>query len=64
MLCFGQQSLPAALPTESNATKSAASPRAAWEEAQGWYSMGTDPGPHSPFDQPFYILLNMAVGGE
>lgn len=34
----------------------------------GWYTTGTPgyatPGPDSPFDQNFYLLLNMAVGGE
>lgn len=33
--------------------------------ALGWYSSGPigAPGPHAPFDSPFYLILNLAVGG-
>lgn len=29
-----------------------------------WYSAGAPGNPRAPFDQPFYILLNLAVGGN
>ena len=29
-----------------------------------WYSGGAPSNPRAPFDQPFYILLNLAVGGN
>ncbi len=29
-----------------------------------WYSGGAPGNPRAPFDQPFYILLNLAVGGN
>lgn len=29
----------------------------------GWFSSGIGAGPDSPFDQPFHILVNLAVGG-
>lgn len=29
-----------------------------------WYSGGAPANPRAPFDQPFYILLNLAVGGN
>jgi len=30
----------------------------------GWYTAGPigQPGPHAPFDSPFYLILNLAVG--
>ena len=31
---------------------------------QGWFSSGPGAGPQAPFDQPFYIILNLAVGGQ
>lgn len=36
----------------------------AWENATGWYSIDKSAYPHTPFDQPFYLLLNMALGGS
>lgn len=30
----------------------------------GWYSKSLNGGPNSPFDMPFYIILNLAVGGK
>jgi len=30
----------------------------------GWYSTGPGAGSNSPFDQPFYLLLDLAVGGD
>lgn len=36
----------------------------AWENATGWYSIDANAYPHTPFDQPFYLLLNMALGGS
>ncbi len=29
----------------------------------GWFSTGVGAGPDSPFDKPFYMIVNMAVGG-
>jgi beta-glucanase (GH16 family) len=29
----------------------------------GWFSSGPGAGPDSPFDKPFYMIVNMAVGG-
>lgn len=29
----------------------------------GWYSVGEGAGPDAPFDSPFYLILNLAVGG-
>ena len=35
------------------------------EQPGGWYTAGPagEPGPHAPFDSPFYLILNLAVGG-
>lgn len=30
----------------------------------GWYSTGAGAGPDSPFDRPFYIIINLALGGS
>jgi beta-glucanase (GH16 family) len=29
----------------------------------GWFSSGVGAGPDSPFDKPFHLIVNMAVGG-
>lgn len=29
----------------------------------GWYTSGAGAGPNGPFDSPFYLILNLAVGG-
>jgi len=30
----------------------------------GWFSKTLNGGPNSPFDMPFYIILNLAIGGK
>ena len=30
----------------------------------GFFSTGSTAGPNAPFDKPFYIILNLAVGGN
>lgn len=32
--------------------------------ADGWYSKSLNGNPNSPFDMPFYIILNLAIGGK
>ncbi|KAI8106822.1 hypothetical protein M9434_001476 [Picochlorum sp. BPE23] len=34
------------------------------DSKNGWYSKSLNGGPNSPFDMPFYIILNLAVGGK
>lgn len=42
--------------------------RAATGGGWGWYSSGpgagANPPPNAPFDKPFYIILNLALGGS
>ena len=33
------------------------------EVPNGWYTDADNAGPNSPFDKPFYLLLNLAAGG-
>ena len=33
-------------------------------QQDGWYSKTLNGGPNSPFDMPFYIILNLAIGGK
>ncbi|AGE56246.1 (1-3)-beta-glucanase [Paramecium bursaria Chlorella virus NE-JV-1] len=30
----------------------------------GWYTTGENAGPNAPFDAPFYIIMNFAIGGN
>lgn len=33
------------------------------DPAGGWYTTATGAGPNAPFDAPFYLIINLAVGG-
>ena len=33
-------------------------------DRNGWYSKSLNGGPNTPFDMPFYIVLNLAIGGK
>jgi len=33
-------------------------------DRNGWYSKSLNGGPNTPFDMPFYIILNLAIGGK
>lgn len=33
-------------------------------EREGWYTDAEDSRKNSPFDKPFYLMLNMAIGGD
>lgn len=33
-------------------------------DKDGWFSKTLNGGPNSPFDMPFYIILNLAIGGK
>lgn len=40
-----------------------ARPASASSGGQGWWTAGEGAGPSSPFDTPFFLILNLAVGG-
>ncbi len=31
---------------------------------EGWYTTAPEAGPAAPFDRPFHLLLNLAIGGR
>jgi hypothetical protein len=39
-------------------------PRSLTQDGSGWYSGGPNAGPYSPFDKPFHLLINLALGGD
>jgi hypothetical protein len=39
-------------------------PRNLTRDGSGWYSGGPKAGPYSPFDKPFHLIINLALGGE
>ncbi|KAI7836453.1 hypothetical protein COHA_009670 [Chlorella ohadii] len=40
-----------------------ARPASASSDSPGWWTAGEGAGPSSPFDTPFFLILNLAVGG-
>ncbi len=38
--------------------------RASQNGGEGWFSQGASAGLQAPFDAPFFIILNLAVGGR